>query len=255
MGFVLSGMNLGALIAPLLAGTIYDKAGYYAVWIVCLAVVAFDFILRLSIVEKKTAKSWIAKEANTSDLGSTDEETDPLIPEFSSSDTSSNISGSEIVHREQESYETNESSSLLQFPTKPSESWFRRTFPAMATLLSSPRIGAAVYGCFTHTTLIASFDAVLPLFVKRTFFYTSTGAGLIFLAITIPSTLGAVIGALSDRYGTRAVSLLGFALTTPSLALMGLVTDDSAGHQAALIILLVAIGSFHLERIQKVDIG
>ena len=249
MGFVLSGMNLGALIAPFLAGAIYDSAGYYAVWIVCLVVVAFNFLLRLIMVEKKTAKKWTTKEVNNPNLGGTEEETDSLLPQESSSesslDSSSSLSGSESIQREQESYETNESSSLLKFPSKSRESWFRRHFPAMAILLSSNRIRAAVYGCFTHTTLIASFDAVLPLFVKRTFLYTSTGAGLIFLAITIPSTLGTVIGALSDRYGTRAVSLSGFALTTPSLALMGLVTDDSVGHQAALIVLLVAIGSFH----------
>ena len=242
MGFVLSGMNLGALIAPFLAGAIYDSLGYYAVWIVCLVVVAFDFVLRLIMVEKKTAERWMAKGVDNSNPSRAEEETDRLIPEESSSDRISYSSASETGHREQASYETSESSSLLQIPSKPRGSWFRRNFPAMTILLGSPRIRAAVYGCFTHTTLISSFDAVLPLFVKRTFSYTSTGAGLVFLAITIPSTLGTAIGALSDRYGTRTVSLLGFTLTTPSLALMGLVTDDSAGHQAALIILLVAIG-------------
>ena len=250
MGFVLSGMNLGALIAPFLAGAIYDRLGYYAVWIVCLVVIAFDFVLRVIMVEKKTAKKWIEKkQANHSKLDQAHRVVDSLYPEESSPessqrlDSSSSSSRCESVLQEQETPEIDENSSLLHHPSKPHESWFRKHFPAMALLLRSPRIRAAVYGCFTHTTLISAFDAVLPLFVKRTFLYTSTGAGLIFLAITIPSTLGTVIGALSDRYGTRAVSLFGFALTTPSLALMGLVKDDSIGQQAALIVLLVAIGS------------
>ena len=251
MGFVLSGMNLGALIAPFLAGSIYDRLGYYAVWVVCLVVIAFDFVLRVIMVEKKTAKEWIAKkQANNSKLDQAHQVVDPLYPEEPSPesserlDPSSSSSRCESVQQEQETPEIDENSSLLHHPSKPHESWFRKHFPAMALLLSSPRIRAAVYGCFTHTTLISAFDAVLPLFVKRTFLYTSTGAGLIFLAITIPSTLGTVIGALSDRYGTRAVSLFGFALTTPSLALMGLIKDNSIGHQAALVVLLVAIGSF-----------
>ncbi|MCJ1378827.1 hypothetical protein MMC17_001926 [Xylographa soralifera] len=112
----------------------------------------------------------------------------------------------------------------------------------MSCLLSSPRLAAAVYGCFTHTTLIAAFDAILPLFVKRTFGWTSTGAGLIFLAITIPSLLGVVFGALSDRYGPKIVSLIGFAITIPALACLGLVTGPVLSQQALLVVLLAIIG-------------
>ncbi|KAA6411066.1 MAG: hypothetical protein FRX48_05377 [Lasallia pustulata] len=101
---------------------------------------------------------------------------------------------------------------------------------------------AAVYGCFTHTLLISSFNALFALLVKRTFSWTSTGAGLIFLAISIPSTLDTIIGALSDRYDSLVGSPFGFELTVPALALTGVVTDGSVGHQAALIILLVAVG-------------
>lgn len=92
--------------------------------------------------------------------------------------------------------------------------------------------------------LISSFDAVLALFVKRTFLWSSTGAGLIFLAITVPLILGAFIGGLSDRYGTRAVAIFCFAVTVPSLALLGVVTNGSVPDQAALVILLVANGKF-----------
>lgn len=251
MGFVLSGMNLGALIGPFLAGTIYDRLGYYAVWVACLVVIAFDFVLRVIMVEKKTAMKWIAKEVpHNSIRDGSQVEADPLCGENSMVDPNEGLHprsrpcGQASVQEEQERPETDERSALLQHSPKPRESWLFKHFPAMSVLLSSSRIRAAVFGCFTHTTLISAFDAVLPLFVKRTFLYTSAGAGLIFLTITIPSTLGTVIGKLSDRYGTRPISLFGFALAIPSLALMGLVTDDSISHQATLIVLLVAIGSF-----------
>jgi hypothetical protein len=57
----------------------------------------------------------------------------------------------------------------------------------MAVLLSSPRLVVAVYGCFTYMTIVASFDAYLPLFVKRKFDWRSSGVGLIFLALTAPA--------------------------------------------------------------------
>lgn len=249
MGFVLSGMNLGALIAPLLAGAIYDRLGYYAVWVVCLVIVALDFLLWIMMVEKKTASQWMTNHAgNGSAIEGIQEEVDARRSEDADLAPSENLSADNISHcdgtmdNEQERAGVDENAPLLPNSRKLRDSWFLRNFPAMTILLRSPRIRAAVFGCFTHTTLISAFDAVLPLFVKRTFSYSSTGAGLIFLAITIPSTLGTVIGALSDRYGTRATSLFGFALTTPCLALMGLVTDDSIRHQITLVTLLVLIG-------------
>ena len=246
MGFVLSGMNGGALIAPFLAGIIYDRAGYYAVFGVCLGVVGFDFVLRISMIEKSVARRWLnespADEGTRTPVRPGLEERESLLPKDSVSRSRSSTHVPNKSHPEARYPDTD---ALLQLPghfQEPRPSWFVRTFPAMATLLRSRRILAAVYGCFTHTMLISSFDAVLALFVKRTFQWSSTGAGLVFLAITVPSTLGAAIGALSDRYGTRAVALFGFALTIPSLALLGVVTHGRIEMQAALIILLVANG-------------
>ena len=254
MGFVLSGMNGGALVAPFVAGAVYEHAGYYVVWSVCLGVIAFDLVLRLAMIEKSVARQWLVPQHRTADgsgqvTTTESNERRRLLPDEES------IPGEadHQISRVQSSYRTatqgaedsfhEGSIKVDQIRTMP---WFKRKAPAMATLLGSRRILAAVYGCFTHTLLISSFDAVLALFVKRTFLWSSTGAGLIFLAITIPSILGAFIGMLADRYGTKVVALFGFAFTIPSLALLGVVTDGSTAHQAALVILLVACGkTFH----------
>jgi nitrate/nitrite transporter NarK len=98
--------------------------------------------------------------------------------------------------------------------------------------------------------------------VKRIFAWNSVGAGLIFLAIPVPSTLGAAIGMVSDRWGTNKVSLLGFAVTTPALACLGFVMHNRIGDQVVLVILLVLIGKstcgnswflfdFHEERSER----
>lgn len=245
MGFVLSGMNLGALIGPFLSGFIYERAGYYAVFAVGLGVIGFDFILRVIMVEKRNAAKWFEKARHDDNLWAEDGspgESDPTASDdcYVQSDSSSTQQGSEQADQPQ--LEPDETSSLLPRTTLSSKSWFGRSFPTMAILLGSPRLRASVYGCFTQTVLIVSFDAILPLFVKRTFHWNSSGAGLIFLAITVPSLLGTVIGALSDRYGPRNVALFGFALTTPSLALMGIVTNDSMSDKVLLSVFLVLIG-------------
>ncbi len=61
--------------------------------------------------------------------------------------------------------------------------------------------------------------------------------------------MGTFIGALSDRHGTRKVSLAGLALTTLSLALLGLVTNDKLANKILLPVILVIAGkapSFYL---------
>lgn len=252
MGFVLSGMNLGTLIGPFLAGIIYARLGYYAVFAVVLGVIAFDFSLRLLMIEKKTAAKWmsggeIAYRPNNEN-GVVPASTTTATSNSGSDGNSATWSGSEQVDDQTLIPDlSDETSTLLPRkvpPPKNKPSWFSRKFPTMALLLSSPRLRAAIYGCFTSATVTATFDAILPMFVKRTFHWNSAGAGLIFLAITVPSLLGTAIGGISDRYGTRRVSLVGFALTTPSLALLGVVHNDTLVNKVLLPVILVSVGKY-----------
>ena len=45
-GFVFSGMTGGFLVSPFLAGIVYAKAGYFPVFILVFAALAFDLFLR-----------------------------------------------------------------------------------------------------------------------------------------------------------------------------------------------------------------
>ena len=130
----------------------------------------------------------------------------------------------------------------LTSTSEATKSYFSRNFPKLAVLARSPRLIAAIYGCLTHTMLLACIDSILPLFVKRTFDWTATGAGTIFLTISCPSLFGTVFGALADRYGSRLVSLSGLALTTLNLGLMGLCGENSLKDKVLLCVFLVLAG-------------
>jgi MFS family permease len=89
---------------------------------------------------------------------------------------------------------------------------------------------------------MAVFDAVLPLFVHRTFHWNSDGAGLMFLAITIPTFLSPLVGWLADKHGPRWYVVAGYALATIPLVLLRLITENTL-HDKILLCALLALSS------------
>lgn len=99
------------------------------------------------------------------------------------------------------------------------------------------------YGCRLLTSRRFSWDTVLPLFVKQTFNWTSTAAGLLFFAIFIPGFISPVVGHISDRYGARWPSLAGFLTSVPLVVCMRFVTEDTLAHKVLLGALLSLLGA------------
>ena len=257
MGFALSGMSTGVMVGPFLGGIIYAKAGYYAVFAVMLGVIAFDFVLRLFMIEKKTAAAWKDSSEGGDDYGTfsngssgTHKPTHEVSREHEgSSDSSSTTSSSETTENDpsKPSHPNLPPPSITATPNSPSlrhrlRKRLTALFPTTTTLLSSSRLIAAMYGGFINVSLICSFDSILPLFVHKTFGWDSSGTGIIFLAITIPSLAAPLVGMLSDRLGTRAVVMCGFVVSAVALALLGFVQRDGAGQVVLLCALLALTG-------------
>ena len=255
-----SGMTMGNLLAPWLAGIVYEKAGYYAVFAIILAIIALDFTLRVVMIEKRYAANWLPVDKTV------DFNTQKRNPEVSSNGTEQDTGVEEhcAPNQERSGYVRkprgspcwpdqvpcpDETSALVPRNEKSSSTWLSRTFPRMTLLLRSPRILAAIWGAFCHAMLIAFLDVTLPVFVKNIFHWGSRGAGLIFIACSAPSLLGTLIGILSDRFGTRKVAAVGFAMLVPSLALLGDVKDNNVGNIVILCCLLVLIGEHTLSGI------
>ncbi|PVH85381.1 MFS general substrate transporter [Cadophora sp. DSE1049] len=114
----------------------------------------------------------------------------------------------------------------------------------MSSLLANPRVATAIYGVFVHVVIIASFDAVLPIFLGEVLGWTSFKVALCFLAIAVPNTLlGPVAGILSDTCGPMWPAFLGCILTAIPMILLQLIHDNTKEQIWLLYALLVAIGT------------
>ena len=79
IGFALSGVNLSVLTAPVLPGIIYEKVGYYAVFAICLAIIALDLLGALLLIDKRRARKWSLDSKQASD-GSKHSNTNSIRP-------------------------------------------------------------------------------------------------------------------------------------------------------------------------------
>lgn len=74
MGYVSISMSVAILVAPLLGGVVYDRAGYYGVYYMAFALIVLDIILRMTMIEKKVAGKWDREKEPISAPGLTEGE-------------------------------------------------------------------------------------------------------------------------------------------------------------------------------------
>ena len=251
MGSAFSGLSAGVMIGPFVAGIIYAKAGYFAVFATILAVIGLDFILRLFMIEKQSARKWILGDSYGTFSGEPYRQYRPINGNTISAQEEDTVDNRTTDLQDvAEDDECNSSSSGFREPATDQPSDHRsgprdglvRFLKTTAILLRSPGILASMYGGFIQVSLVCAFDSILPLFVYKTFGWETFGGGSIFLALTIPSLAAPVVGVMSDRLGARLVVLAGFGISTLTLALLSLVGQDSIQHIILLCALLAMTG-------------
>ncbi|KAK8208522.1 MFS transporter-like protein [Phyllosticta capitalensis] len=117
-----------------------------------------------------------------------------------------------------------------------------RKLPPTITLLSSPRLLTALFATLTMSIIFGSLDAVVPLYVRETFHFSSTGAGLMFLPIVVPTFLAPVFGYLADHTSPRYPATAGFIAAAPVMACLRYVDHDSLQQKVLLCALLALLG-------------
>ncbi|KAF3939853.1 hypothetical protein ABW19_dt0206483 [Dactylella cylindrospora] len=223
MGVVSIGMTAGSTLGPLFGGVIYEKAGYFAVFILAFCVIGLDIIMRLLVIEKKAAEQWLKEPSQADSLTS----------------GNTNPTGQRVSPKNQDNIRDVMLSTITNVPRRK-----KSRVPAMILLLKSPRQLNSLLITIMLGTIFSAFDAILPLRVKNSFNFNSTAAGLLFLAIIIPSLFAPLAGRFSDKYGPRWFVVSAFFLCTPLFILLRFPSKPVVGHIVLLCVLLFFIGAF-----------
>ncbi|KAF5859478.1 hypothetical protein ETB97_002830 [Aspergillus alliaceus] len=208
IGYLGSSIAMGFLLGPLLGGLIYDAAGYPAVFILAFAIVGVDLIMRIAVIEKKVARQWLHEDSETTHSG-----------------TSSR------------GYNTFSNAALPPGSHSPISKK-----PALFLIIRQPRVMISSWALLVHGLLYSAFDATIPVFVESHFNWGPLGAGLSFLPSAITALFEPYFGHLSDRYGARRITLIGFSFLSIPLVCLRFVEHHTTEHMILLISLLTLIG-------------
>ncbi|KAJ4306101.1 hypothetical protein N0V88_000897 [Collariella sp. IMI 366227] len=243
MGYVNIAMSVGLLISPVIGGAVYASAGYYAVYYIAFAVIVCDIALRLVLIEKKVARQWPSGH-ETETVGVTTPDADSVTRERPEPDERQHAGT-----RSEKRVEAGDGPAASPSPTGGGSGSDANSPGARLTtahphreLFKMRRILAVLLGTVIQAAIVFAFDTVVPLYVKDTFQWNSTAAGLIFICVMVPGFASPLTGMLADRYGARWLSLAGFALSVPPLVCLRFVTSNTLGHKVLMCAMLALLG-------------
>ena len=146
-------MEVGILISPSLAGIVYDRAGYLAVFFMIFGAIGCDLVLRLFMIEKKEANKWrtgtsqyIIEYPYIEDSQSTESDSD-----YSGSSEESIETDSEI---EEQDTPPDETSPLINRNSKETKSWMSHTLAKMSVLVGSRRLMAVIWLLYVYISIV-----------------------------------------------------------------------------------------------------
>ncbi|CAG8938921.1 unnamed protein product [Penicillium salamii] len=247
------GLTWGLITGPMVGGYIYDKFGYYGSFSIPAVLITLDVALRFVMLEKpsmflRRIMPNLAVFLTMIDSSKQNKPERSLHPRHisppSNIDDISNEQQTGMAHQSLMCQNSDaEQAPLLQSSSGPDE--VTKTKQQKATilhLLLTPRLPVALLATLSMAMIFSSLETVLPLFTIETFGWSSSGAGLIFIALSVPSFAGVQIGKVVDHLGVRTVGTFSFLLGACGWGLMRFVTDNTIAHVVLLILLLFILG-------------
>ncbi|KAI0444682.1 major facilitator superfamily domain-containing protein [Xylaria telfairii] len=212
IGSIFSFISIGELMAPVTGGVLYEKTGYAGVFGLGAGMLALDFIMRLLVIEKKTAAKYTEAalhcQSNPPDLASRpDEDNEDVNHEASEEDA--------LLPKRDDTYKVRETPNKLV-----------KTLPILICF-RNPRLFMSLCLAFVQAALLAVYDATIPTEAQSLFEFSPLKAGLLFIALDVPYLLlGPIAGWAVDRYGTKLAAVIGFGWMVPVLILLRLPSDE-----------------------------
>jgi MFS family permease len=212
MGMAMAFVTAGMVGGPTVSGALLQLFGYWTAWSLPLAVLAFDIIARLIMIEPR--------------------------PELSSeSNNGIKPCGSSIADNEV----PEESTALLPDPPKQNEyevenkgDQKRKFYKAM---LSDARVLISLANVVVVASLMSGINNTLPVHLRDAFGWKSFLISMMFFCLQVPNiVLSGPAGWLRDRLGLRGPTTFGWIATVPCVFLLGVPGDTHfpwAGGNAA----------------------
>ena len=232
IGSIFGFISIGELAAPVLGGVVYERVGSGGVFAMGFALLGIDFLMRLLVIEKKTASKYNSESDN------------PPAP--ADEGTLRDEENGEQPTEEDPLLQGKKEDDQWKIPSGQSR-WIRKL--PILYCLSNPRLIVAQLVAFMQATLLATFDATIPTEAQSLFGFDSLKAGLLFAPLVLPYLLlGPVAGKLVDKYGPKPAAVLGFALEVPALILLR-IPHPGGTVQIVIFCILVALNGVGLAAI------
>ncbi|MCJ1277041.1 hypothetical protein MMC21_004850 [Puttea exsequens] len=222
-------LSSGQLLGPVIGGVLYEYEGYFQVFLPAFGLLIVEIVLRLLVVEKR--------RASMTSLGGEAPSTETSEPEYQRDACAQEAGGPDKSMVEPAEPLGVEAQLLL------SKAPIARPTNAFLILLACPRFLVAITGLFIMNSIACGFDGVLAPYIHDAFDLKSTHAAALFLAMALPNMFVApVIGALTDRYGTKLPIAAGCTLAAPTLFLLRFIVPGTSLPFVKLMVVLVFVG-------------
>ncbi|KAJ5906392.1 MFS transporter [Penicillium subrubescens] len=202
----------GLLVGPMVSGIFMKLIGYWPTWLIAIAILVIDMIMRLGMIESPAG---LKKDVDGSRSDSNpSDETSTLISRSRSSTGE---------FRQEETLQQNANTGLYSTETA-TESSNQNFYKVM---LSNPQALTAMACHGVNALTLVSFDATLPLHVTRAFGWDTSRISLMFLLLQLPTMfLSPLTGWMKDRVGTNGPASIGFLATAFFLWILGTAGPD-----------------------------